>query len=84
MKPSDPSITWLEAKPLGLAERLYLPLFVSGLATTARHLVSPKVTVSYPGGYFEVRDAAYNVVSQRNMNRAVITAALRETTRFLK
>ena len=22
MKPSDPSITWLEEKPLGLAERL--------------------------------------------------------------
>jgi NADH-quinone oxidoreductase subunit I len=48
MKPSDPSITWLEEKPLGLAERLYLPLFVNGLTTTARHLVSPKVTVSYP------------------------------------
>ena len=48
MKPSDPSITWLEERPLGLAERLYLPLFVSGLTTTARHLVSPKVTVSYP------------------------------------
>ena len=48
MKSTDPAITWLEEKPLGLAERLYLPLFVQGLATTARHLVSPKVTVSFP------------------------------------
>ena len=48
MKSTDPGITWLEDKPLGLAERLYLPLFVQGLATTARHLVSRKVTVSYP------------------------------------
>jgi NADH-quinone oxidoreductase subunit I len=44
MKSTDPGITWLEDKPLGLAERLYLPLFVHGLATTARHLVSRKVT----------------------------------------
>ena len=48
MQATDPAITWLEDKPLGLAERLYLPLFVQGLATTARHLVSPKVTVSFP------------------------------------
>jgi len=48
MKPTDPQIVWLEEKPLGLAERLYLPLFVQGLATTARHMVSPKVTVSFP------------------------------------
>jgi NADH-quinone oxidoreductase subunit I len=48
MKPTDPAITWLEEKPLGLTERLYLPLFVQGLTTTARHLVSPKVTVSFP------------------------------------
>jgi hypothetical protein len=27
MKANDPSITWLEEKPLGLTERLYLPLF---------------------------------------------------------
>ena len=44
MKSTDPSITWLEEKPLGLAERLYLPLFVQGLAITARHMVSRKVT----------------------------------------
>ena len=32
MKPSDPGITWIDDKPLGLAERLYVPLFVQGLA----------------------------------------------------
>ena len=42
MKPSDPGITWIDDKPLGLAERLYIPLFVQGLATTSRHLVSKK------------------------------------------
>ena len=42
MKANDPGITWLEEKPLGLAERLYLPLFVQGLTTTSRHLVSKK------------------------------------------
>ncbi len=45
MKPSDPGITWIDEKPLGLAERLYIPLFVQGLATTSRHLVSKKKTL---------------------------------------
>ena len=36
MKPSDPSIAWIDEKPLGLAERLYLPLFIQGLTTTAK------------------------------------------------
>lgn len=31
MKPSDPGITWIDEKPLGLAERLYVPLFVQVL-----------------------------------------------------
>ena len=48
MKPSDPGITWIDEKPLGLAERLYIPLFVQGLTTTSRHLVSKKNTVNYP------------------------------------
>ena len=65
MKPTDPSITWLEEKPLGLAERLYLPLFVQGLATTARHLVSPKVTVSYP----EQRPTVGNPLIYRGVHR---------------
>ena len=31
MKPSDPGITWIDEKPLGLAERLYLPLLSKDL-----------------------------------------------------
>jgi len=65
MKPTDPSITWLEEKPLGLAERLYLPLFVQGLTTTARHLVSPKVTVSFP----DQRPAVGNPLIYRGVHR---------------
>lgn len=52
MKVDDPSIKWLEAPRLGLAERLYIPLLTDGLATTARHLAAAlagkTVTVSYP------------------------------------
>jgi len=48
MKPNDPAITWLEEPKLGLAGRMYLPLFVQGLTTTAKHLVSRKVTVNFP------------------------------------
>lgn len=48
MRRDDPSIKWIEPPALGLAARMYLPLFVQGLTTTARHLVSPKVTVSFP------------------------------------
>ena len=48
MQPTDPDIHWVEEPRLGLAGRMYLPLFLQGLTTTARHLVGPKVTVSYP------------------------------------
>ena len=48
MKANDPDITWVEEPKLGLAGRMYLPLVMGGLTTTARHLVSKKVTVSYP------------------------------------
>jgi len=65
MKPTDPAIVWLEEKPLGLAERLYLPLFVQGLTTTARHLVSPKVTVSFP----EERPRVGNPLIYRGVHR---------------
>ena len=65
MKPTDPAVTWIEEKPLGLAERLYLPLFVQGLTTTARHLVSPKVTVSYP----EQRPTVGNPLIYRGVHR---------------
>lgn len=48
MKPDDPAIRWVEEPKLGLSGKMYLPLFFQGLTTTAKHLVSPKVTVSYP------------------------------------
>ncbi|MCA9269325.1 MAG: NADH-quinone oxidoreductase subunit I [Planctomycetales bacterium] len=48
MQSTDPNITWLEPPPLSWAERMYLPLFMQGLTTTARHLVAPKITTSYP------------------------------------
>ena len=65
MKPTDPAITWLEEKPLGLTERLYLPLFLQGLSTTARHMVSRKVTVNYP----EVRPTVGNPLIYRGVHR---------------
>ena len=48
MQPDDPNIRWVEEPKLGLAGRMYLPLFFQGLTTTAKHLVGKKVTVSYP------------------------------------
>lgn len=48
MKADDPNIIWIEEPKLGLSGRMYLPLLVDGLTTTARHMVSRKVTVSYP------------------------------------
>jgi len=48
MKADDKDITWVEEPKLGLAGRMYLPLLIDGLATTAKHMISPKVTVSYP------------------------------------
>ena len=65
MKPSDPGITWIDDKPLGLAERLYLPLFIQGLATTGRHLVSKKNTVSFP----EQRPTIGNPLIYRGVHR---------------
>ncbi len=48
MKADDPRIHWIAEPKLGLAGSMYLPLVVGGLVTTAKHLLSPKVTVSYP------------------------------------
>jgi NADH-quinone oxidoreductase subunit I len=48
MKEDDPNIKWVEEPKLGLTGRMYLPLIAGGLTTTIKHLVSPKVTVSYP------------------------------------
>ncbi len=48
MQANDPNINWIEEPRLGLTGRMYLPLLLQGLTTTARHLVSPKITVSFP------------------------------------
>jgi RNA polymerase sigma factor (sigma-70 family) len=65
MKPDDPKIKWIEEPKLGLAGKMYLPLFVQGLTTTARHLFSPKVTVSYP----EARPKIDNPLIYRGVHR---------------
>ena len=52
MKPEDPDILWVEEPRLGLAGRMYMPMFVQGLSTTLKHLTGSlagrHVTVSYP------------------------------------
>lgn len=51
MRPDDPNITWIEEPKLGLAGRMYVPLFVQGLTTTFKHMaksITKPVTVSYP------------------------------------
>ncbi len=65
MKTDDPDIKWIEEPKLGLAGKMYLPLFVQGLTTTARHLVSPKVTVSFP----EERPKIGNPLIYRGVHR---------------
>jgi NADH-quinone oxidoreductase subunit I len=65
MKPDDPNISWLEAPRLGLADRMYLPLFFQGLTTTGKHLVGPKVTVSFP----EERPVVGNPLIYRGVHR---------------
>jgi NADH-quinone oxidoreductase subunit I len=65
MKPDDPNITWIDDPPLGLAERIYLPLFVGGLTTTLKHLFSPKLTVSFP----EQRPKIGNPLIYRGVHR---------------
>jgi NADH-quinone oxidoreductase subunit I len=65
MKTDDPDITWVEEPKLGLSGRMYLPLLVQGLTTTARHLVSKKVTVSFP----EERPQIGNPLIYRGVHR---------------
>ena len=38
MKQDDPNIEWVEEPKLGLAGKMYLPMFIDGLTTTFRHL----------------------------------------------
>jgi NADH-quinone oxidoreductase subunit I len=65
MKPDDKNIKWIEEPKLGLAGKMYLPLFVQGLTTTTRHLFSPKVTVSFP----EERPKIGNPLIYRGVHR---------------
>jgi NADH-quinone oxidoreductase subunit I len=65
MTPDDPNIVWIEEPKLGLAGRMYLPLFVQGLAVTAKHLVGPKVTVQFP----EERPQIGNPLIYRGVHR---------------
>jgi len=65
MKPDDPGITWIEEPKLGLSGRMYLPLLVEGLSTTVKHLLSPKVTVSFP----EERPKIGNPLIYRGVHR---------------
>ena len=65
MKADDPAIKWIEEPKLGLSGKMYLPLFVQGLTTTARHLFSPKVTVSFP----EARPKIENPLIYRGVHR---------------
>ena len=65
MKADDPNIRWIEEPKLGLAGKMYLPLFVQGLTTTAKHLLSPKVTVSFP----EARPVIGNPLIYRGVHR---------------
>lgn len=65
MFPNDKNITWVEEPQLGLAGRMYLPLFFQGLTTTTKHLFSPKVTVSFP----EERPQVGNPLIYRGVHR---------------
>jgi NADH-quinone oxidoreductase subunit I len=48
VKPDDPDVRWIEEPALGVSGTMYIPLFLQGLTTTARHLFSKKITVSFP------------------------------------
>ena len=41
-----------------------------------------QTTISYPGGYFEMRDDRYTVISNKHLNRRVLKAALNESVKF--
>ena len=45
---ADKDVAWVEEPKLTLFEQLYLPSIAQGLATTIKHVFSPKKTESYP------------------------------------
>ena len=57
MNPDDKNIHWVEPPELGMAGKSYLPLFIQGIVTTTRHLLSPKITVEAPEDRHEIPDA---------------------------
>jgi NADH-quinone oxidoreductase subunit I len=65
MQTTDPNIQWIEEPKLGLAGKMYLPLFLQGLTITTRHLFSKKVTVSFP----EERPTIGNPLIYRGVHR---------------
>lgn len=48
MEPLTSKRKQVESKPLNLAERMYLPAIIRGLAITMKHFFRKKVTVQYP------------------------------------
>lgn len=65
MKNDDPNIKWCEEPKMGLAGKMYLPLFIQGLRTTTKHLFGPKSTVSFP----EERPEIGNPLIYRGVHR---------------
>ncbi|MFV2066015.1 MAG: NADH-quinone oxidoreductase subunit I [Pirellulales bacterium] len=65
MKQDDPNIRWVEEPPLGLTGRMYVPLVVDGLRTTAKYLFRRKVTTSFP----EERPEIGNPLIYRGVHR---------------
>ncbi|MCC6123730.1 MAG: NADH-quinone oxidoreductase subunit I [Pirellulales bacterium] len=56
MNANDKRIRWVKEPALGMAGKSYLLLFVQGLATTLKHLVSRKKTVQSPEERHEIPD----------------------------
>jgi NADH-quinone oxidoreductase subunit I len=48
MPMTENDVKWVQEPRIGLLEKLYLPAIWQGLATTARHLFTPKVTMQFP------------------------------------
>ncbi|MBU0991419.1 MAG: DUF3413 domain-containing protein [Proteobacteria bacterium] len=57
---------------------------ISGSYYNFAILEPDQITISYPGGYFEIRDNAYAVISNKHLNRKVLREALNESGRFYK
>src|SRR5437773_11043316 len=41
-------VKWVKTPKMGFSDLLYLPAIFSGMGTTLRHMVGPKVTEQYP------------------------------------